>query len=251
MNFRMKTKSFFLLAVMCTFYVAHISAQELALNSSSQDTDLAWTISLRTSSFTMPPQDFENYSDDWLAHCFCQVSHLDNTNRKQMIGELHRINISKTYSFPCEQCDANQTDCNTRCTNAAAGLSAAEVQNIANIACSKGVPNGTAITAWSAVGTREYKSAQRLGILENIPASTTSTCKCPPGWLSNTTNVDGGITTDGKCKKMVCNIPCTTGLPPDGALIGSWGFYYGKALWQWGAPNCTSTTTPAICRINK
>jgi hypothetical protein len=29
-------------------------------------------------------------------------------------------------------------------------------------------------------------------------------CRCPKGWLSNTSNKEGDITTDGQCKKMVC-----------------------------------------------
>jgi hypothetical protein len=56
-------------------------------------------------------------------------------------------------------------------------------------------------------------------------------CHCPPGWLDNTTNVDGGGTRDGKCKKKVGIWDAS--MFPTG-LLGRWGFTVGNELWAWG-----------------
>lgn len=65
------------------------------------------------------------------------------------------------------------------------------------------------------------------GCYELIP------CHCPKGWLSNTTNQDGGVTTDGRCKKLVCG-PIAVIPPPDGTQLGNWGFTWGNTLWAYG-----------------
>jgi hypothetical protein len=58
-------------------------------------------------------------------------------------------------------------------------------------------------------------------------------CSCPKGWLSNTSNIDGGVTTDGRCKKLVCS-PIGVVPPPDGTQLGNWGFTWGYELWAYG-----------------
>jgi len=57
---------------------------------------------------------------------------------------------------------------------------------------------------------------------------------CPQGWAANQTNVDGGVTADGKCKKAVagCNLPNP---PANGTQIGSWGFTWGNAVIAMGS----------------
>ena len=72
-------------------------------------------------------------------------------------------------------------------------------------------------------------------------------CKCPAGWTCNgcSPQVDGGITSDGKCKKVACQANTITPYPPDGTPIGTWGFSWGNAFIAWGttanggAPTCT------------
>ena len=58
-------------------------------------------------------------------------------------------------------------------------------------------------------------------------------CSCPKGWLANTTNEDGGVSADGKCKKLVC-APITVLPPPNGTSIGNWGFTWGNEIWALG-----------------
>lgn len=64
----------------------------------------------------------------------------------------------------------------------------------------------------------------------------TTVCTCPSGWTSNTTNTLGGVTTDGKCRKMVGHcalLPLEK--PPYGTAVGSWGIFLSE-LFMWGTP---------------
>ena len=61
--------------------------------------------------------------------------------------------------------------------------------------------------------------------------------KCNLPWWSNTSNIPGGITDDGKCKRehiMVTMNPAISTPPPNGTPIGTWGFYWGNALVEFG-----------------
>lgn len=60
-------------------------------------------------------------------------------------------------------------------------------------------------------------------------------CKCPEGWLSNTNNENGGVTTDGRCKKMICGPIDLKPLPKNGTQIGdNLGFIWGNEIWWYG-----------------
>lgn len=76
------------------------------------------------------------------------------------------------------------------------------------------------------------------GCLSNKPCTCEvykEVCRCPVGWISNTTNIDGGITTDGKCKKLSCKPLNISPLPPSGTqLAGNIGFTWGDELWFYG-----------------
>lgn len=184
------------------------------------------------------------------ATCFCKLSYIDNTNLKSAIGVVKDITgeVNKKYTGPFQQGDANQTDCNTRCTNAAAKYTGNPA--LAAQLCAQGIPNGSAIRAWSAVGTREYKSAQYIGVLLNTPAVTSTKCVCPPDTMTNTSNQVGGVPADGKCKKHVCGPITGIPLPPNGTPIGTWGFTWENTVWAFVKPNCTTTTvSPAVCRF--
>lgn len=91
----------------------------------------------------------------------------------------------------------------------------------------------------------EYKSAQHIGTLVNTPAVSMATC--PTGSVSNTTN-QPGVTTDGKCKQIVCQPITGTPLPANGTAIGTCGFTWGNAIYQWIAP-IISVVTPAQCKF--
>ncbi len=75
------------------------------------------------------------------------------------------------------------------------------------------------------------------------PVAPVTQQKCQPGWLANTTNQDGGVAADGKCKRLAC-VPLKSPLPPNGTPLGTWGFSWGDGIWQWGSPG-TVVVTPA------
>ena len=192
------------------------------------------------------------------ATCFCKVSKNNLTNLNSASGVLLDLTgaVNKTYTGLFPQNDSNQTDCNTRCTTAAAPYTGN--QNIAASACAAGAPNGTVVRAWSAVGMREYKSAQQIGVLINQPQVTNTTCTCPASWTCNgcSPQVNGGVTTDGQCKKLVCQPFSISPFPPDRTQVGTWGFTWGNALYAWGtpanggAPKCvTLVISPALCKF--
>jgi hypothetical protein len=169
------------------------------------------------------------------ATCFCKISKDNLTNQTSASGVLQDLTgaVDKSYSGVFQQSDKNQTDCNTRCTSAAA--SSTGQQSIAAQACAAGAPNGTIVRAWSAVGTKEYKTAQQIGTLVNIAAVTQQVC--PTGAVANSTN-QPGVTTDGKCKKVVSTCPMNPA-PPNGTQIGTWGFTWGSGVYQWIQPTTT------------
>lgn len=186
------------------------------------------------------------------AHCFCKLSCANLTNNKNASMVIKDYGQLASYTGLNQQSDANQTACNTLCTQKAAPDTGS--QAVASAACALGCPNGSLIRAWSAVGTKEYKSAQFIGTLTNTPAVTKS--KCPTGWACNGCNpqVDGGFTSDGKCKKLACQANTISPYPPDGTQIGTWGFSWGNAFYAWGttanggAPT-TVVITPAQCHF--
>jgi hypothetical protein len=121
--------------------------------------------------------------------------------------------------------------------------------NSAAFWCSRGVPNGSTIRAYAAVSTGAYSAAQTKGVLTNLPAVTQT--KCPNGWLANPSNVNGGVTTDGKCKKASGTLSITP-LPANGTQLGTYGFSWGNVIWAWGTTAnggaaVTSVITPAAC----
>jgi hypothetical protein len=60
-------------------------------------------------------------------------------------------------------------------------------------------------------------------------------CKCPVGWLSNTSNVDGDITLDGQCKKMICGPLNIKPFPKNGTQVdGNIGFFWDGNLYWYG-----------------
>jgi hypothetical protein len=186
------------------------------------------------------------------ASCFCKLSCVDLTNIHTASMVVKDYGVLFTFHGPNPQNSTNQNKCNTMCTNKAAPDTGS--QAVATAACNLGCPNGSTVKAWSAVGNMSYDTAQYIGTLVNTPAVTQA--KCPTGWTCNgcSPQVDGGITSDGKCKKVACIANTITPNPPDGTLIGSWGFTWGASFQAWGtsanggAPIVT-TVTPAQCHF--
>jgi hypothetical protein len=186
-------------------------------------------------------------------HCFGVISYDDLKDHNHATGVCYNFgDMGVNYNWPCIT-DKHNSDCCLRVQQKAVALTAAQLQSIANCYCSAGKPNGYVVEAWSAVGNGDYQRCQEVGTLVNTPAVVQ--CNCPKGWLSNTDGQDGGVTTDGKCKKIVCQPVNISPLPPDGTPVGNWGFMWGNALYAWGNasnggnPIC-KVIHPAVCEIN-
>lgn len=191
------------------------------------------------------------------------------------VGELHKQNdwcwnfgaLGTAFSWPCHDIHGHHKDqCCDRVQAAVHNLSATQWQSIADCLCANGTATGTTIEAYTAVGSGlggpleigTYDNCDVLGTLVNQPLVTKTTCTCPKGWLANETNVDGGVTADGKCKKGVCGPFIIANLPPDGTPVGTWGFTWNNGLYAWGttenggAAIChTTVITPKVCKIQR
>ncbi len=190
------------------------------------------------------------------AHCFCKISCANLIGQSSASSVVRDLGTLFTYKGIDPQKESNQIDCNHKCQDAANSLVGA--QAIAGAACSIGCPNGSHVIAYSAVGTKTYRVAREIGVLTNKPAVSQTVCKCPTGWTCNgcSPQVDGGITTDGKCKKLACQPDTISPPPPDGTPIGTWGFSWGNAFIAWGttanggAPTCKTTVIQtAACKF--
>jgi hypothetical protein len=145
--------------------------------------------------------------------------------------------VGKTYGGPSQQSEYNQDDCRRRCKIVADIVGE---KNVRIAACAAGVvtwpPTWLApLNAWSRVGIRPYRLARDFGTLISKPELKQKVCTCPQGWLSNTTNVAAGVTSDGRCKRLAAKPININPLPSDGTAVGSWGFTWGNELWAWGS----------------
>jgi len=256
------TKKYLVFSLCYLLFIELGKAQESQQIELSKDNDNALIIaglSPRQQSF--PPFHSTQISElkAVAATCFCIISYDNLHYQLQRTGVCYDLTqaINKTYSGANQQGSANQNDCKARCNATAASLISTETQKIADCACAAGKPTGTPLRGYSSVGTKAYVVAnETMGNLQNIAEVKTTTCKCPTGWLSNT-NVDGGVTTDGKCKKNVGTINSSI-LPPDGTVLGSWGFTWGNGIWAYGSsanggePTCTIVITQSkVCKLVK
>lgn len=248
------------------FFITSMCILALSLNAQfrNQEADAAFAVSTTWQTeggkpgTLVNPEGATTFEINGTATCFCVVSYNDLTGQTGRSGVCMDLTatVNKTYNGLLPMKDENRKDCQKRCSDAAYNLTPAQKQAIADCACAAGVASGTAIRAYGAVGTKEYQSDQALGILVNTPAVSQTTCKCPAGWMSNTTNIDGGVTGDGHCKKIVCQPISITPFPANGTQLGNWGFAWGNALYAWGtaanggAATCTTVITqPKQCRL--
>lgn len=242
-----------------------IQKEEVSLDSTS-------SFSLGYDSVTILPGKYTFKSDNSLTvnirlsksydcHCFGVISF--NANQVYSANALDDVCLNlgilgdNLSGWPCISIGHKNTCCD-RVATVVNSLTTAQIQTIADCGCAQGIKTNTPINAYSAVGIGNYKYCASIGTLINTPAVTQISCKCPSGWLANQTNIDGGITADGKCKKQVCGPFNTNTLPPNGTAVGTWGFTWGNGLWAWGtaanggAAICTTVVVaPKVCRIQQ
>jgi hypothetical protein len=127
---------------------------------------------------------------------------------------------------------------------------------IAQQACAQNVQNGNWIIAMSQLSTASPIQAISKHLV-NIPSQPHVDIVCPAGWLSNTSNIPGGITLDGRCKKEFVVQGLNISPPPNGTPIGTWGFYWGNSIVAYGSatnggaayPHQTLQMDPAVCKL--
>src|SRR5688500_12841069 len=142
------------------------------------------------------------------ATCFCKISWHDLRWQVSASGVALDLTgaVGKAYTGPFQLSEGNQQNCASLC--AAQALPYVKSQSLANSACAASAPHDSKLTAYSAVGTKPYREVLHngkpvyMGQLVNQPQVASTTCTCPAGWMANPTNVPGGVTTDGQCKKM-------------------------------------------------
>jgi hypothetical protein len=190
--------------------------------------------------------------------CFCKISsdNLQGANNATHVCNDLTSNVGVHYNAgqtPLAQ-DKREADCSTKCSTAAAQYAQPGPlkQAVAACACGNGAPNGANIYAWSAVGTGPYKTSAPIIAPLHRTAAVVQT-KCPAGWLANMTNVDGGVTADGKCKKYSGPLGVTP-VPPNGTALGTYGFSWGNGVYAWGTTAnggaaVTTTISAATCGL--
>lgn len=155
---------------------------------------------------------------------------------------------------------AGQPECRNAC--AAASLIHYRSQVTADWACGNGTQNGTLVRSFARTGNlplghplrNVYVPAELIGQLVYTPASSRDEDRCPPGWMSNTSNQPGDVTGDGRCKRIAG--PIIINPPPDnGTQIGSWGFTWNDRIFAYGsaanggAAVRQTIVTPRVCRL--
>jgi hypothetical protein len=176
-------------------------------------------------------------------HCFCKaIENVGNTAGTSIGNPLIDFGQLAAYWTGI----GNNSDCENKCSQAAANN--ANFNNKTWL-CQQIKQGGHhRVSAYAAVGANgTYRVAQSI---EFDCTGGVTTCKCPTGWTCNgcSPQVDGGWTSDGKCKKVACQASTIPPFPPDGTPIGSWGFTWGNAFIAWGTSanggkpgNCITT----------
>lgn len=191
------------------------------------------------------------------AHCFCDVSteNMNGARSPKDVFMSFTSNIGLSFTGIFQQSEANQVFCQATCKAAA---EAAGRPAIVNATCaaqaSKGASGLVTVMAYSKAGTRPYRIAADFGEVLYKPEVKQTTCVCPVGWLSNTSNAPNGTTADGRCKKLSGTYTGPTF--PNGTQIGNnnEAFTWGNEIWIYGSPSnggkpfcSTMVTQPAIC----
>jgi hypothetical protein len=174
------------------------------------------------------------------ATCFCVLSTDNISGRGTPLG-FHvdlTSQVNTSYSGIWQQHEVNQVHCAKICR----AQVVAHTSNPSNAApfCAANFEYGRALGGFSKVGTKDYRPAADstkspshfIAYLLHIPQWFYKTYTCPPTWLSNVTNVAGGQSSDGRCKKLAGTL--TISPPPNGTQLGSWGFSWLNQMWAYG-----------------
>lgn len=177
-----------------------------------------------------------------VAHCFCKaIQNVGPTAGTSIPNPLIDFGQLATYNTAI----GHNKDCEDLCSKAASKN--ANFNNKTWWCQLKKVAGHHRVSAYSAVGANGiYRVAQSI---EFDCTGGVTTCTCPTGWTCNgcSPQVEGGITSDGKCKKLACQPNMIGPPPPNGTQIGTWGFTWGNAFIAWGtaanggAPSCVTT----------
>jgi hypothetical protein len=227
-------------------------------NTTVNPNDVEWSTQSKVADSVPLPNTAARFT--LAATCFCDVSFIDLTNIKEFHPEVICLDLTAFVHTKYDGLDAlsdkNRNECNRKCTDVAVAAYPTFKPAITNFVCGLNVPNGSFIRAFSSIGRKGYKTSQHLGVVVNTPAVTTTTCNCSTGWVSNTSNINGGVTTDNKCRKLVCGPINATPAAPNGTPIGTWGVMWDNSVYVWGTaanggmPVCTCVVTaPKICKI--
>lgn len=175
-------------------------------------------------------------------HCFCKAVAFKALSPLNPVPLKDLGKVATYTNLQCVNPGGLGSNCQTKC---AAAVS--PVLSNKNWTCGiiqkEGVFSTTGI--W-AVGTRSYALLNQSTV-DVLCSGGKTVCKCPPGSVANAgtqAGKDGGITTDGKCKRAAGTLTppfAGTSLPVNGTQLGSWGFSWGNAMYQWVAPACTTT----------
>jgi hypothetical protein len=176
------------------------------------------------------------------AHCHCKaIVYIGNNGGNSIANPLIDLGDVESYNTQL----GHNSDCEAKCSAAAAQNPNFNDKTwlCQHVGCG---PGQHRVSAYAAVGTLHYNIAQSIYF---TCTGGVTTCTCPAGWYSNTTNQLAGVTGDGKCKKPVC-----TGIsvppPANGTQVGSWGFTWGDSLIAYGSTEnggaAVCTTTPCV-----
>ncbi|NDG85440.1 MAG: hypothetical protein EBX52_10460 [Proteobacteria bacterium] len=191
------------------------------------------------------------------AHCWCKSY---KTNSASGVLKDYSGDINKVYEGLFPQSKQNQDDCLGRC-----GSKADQVRNDPSTAafyCSLGFTGPVTFTFAANVGTRDPETAKWLHLTIEPPSYSCpnggtlegnqckilqdATLTCPAGWLSNSSNQPGGVTTDGICKKILpgCTLP---GPAPSSAVFfgNNYGFTSGSSIAIVGNANNGGAAVPS------
>ncbi|MFY9619586.1 MAG: hypothetical protein WAM70_16800 [Pyrinomonadaceae bacterium] len=147
-------------------------------------------------------------------------------------GIVHNYGVIATYGL----LDVNAPGkCSKKCSDLVSGRSS--IEN-ATAVCASTNWSGGCVRGYGYIGAIGTNNADGTAgkLICNAPVAAVTQQKCPAGWVCNgcSPQVDGGVTSDGKCKKLACQANSIAPYPADGTQIGSWGFSWGNAFYAWG-----------------
>lgn len=181
--------------------------------------------------------------------CSCLLSQDGNMN---LASTATGVITPPSFSLPAQP---SEGACNGACI--AAATPHLKSASVGAAACAAGAVHGQRVYAYyhfsGPPNPPRWVLSYFIGEIARYPASTSTFDQCPAGWWANSTNVPGGITGDGRCKKLAGSLSIAP--PPNGTQLGNWGFSWGHEMWAYGtqanggAAIHVVQTNPAICKF--